>query len=422
MSTLHPEPSEDLMIGAANRAMPMQQAGKIGLLVGVIGLAVSLFLILGGGPGAELQHQTVLGSYLFGWYFWMTIVLGMLGITILHHTVRSSYALPWLKILQAGASPVALVTMLVLFLPVLFQPGVLYEWVNPGHDQVLLRKLFYLNVPWWTARTFIFFGIWIFFSWFLRNSVRRQESGDPKGLKLEMGRSSWGAFGIVVFVLTLTFAVTDWGMSLQPHWYSTMYGVWQMVGSALGASAFIVALICLNAKKAPYTEVITPNLTKDWGNILFMWTMLWAYTSVSQYLIIWNGNLPETASYFARRGQLGWNGIGMAMILGQFLLPWMTLLSPRVKRYPHLLRSIAGWILFAHAIDVYYAIVPALPNGGFGAHHGRLPISGALLFDLLALVSVGGIWMYVLSVGLAKTKELLPTYDHRLQEALKHAH
>jgi hypothetical protein len=233
-----------------------------------------------------------------------------------------------------------------------------------------------------------------------------------------MGRSSWGAASLVFFVLSITFAMIDWLMSLEPHWTSTMYGVWQMVGAALGASALVTVVVCLNATRKPYVDIVSPNLTKDFGNVLFMFTMLWAYTSISQYLIIWNGNLPETAAYYMRRSHLSWNAIGMVTILGQFLIPWMTLLSPRVKRYPRLLRQIAGWIFAVHIVDMYLAVAPAL--SGPGANHHRA-VGDYILFDVLAFLTVGSIWRFVFARNIGRT-QLLVSYDNRLQEALAHAH
>jgi hypothetical protein len=415
----HPtlETSHDLDVAVGDRAMPLSKAGPLAMLIGLLGVVGAGVMVAS--PGTR---EAMLGSYLFGWYFWMTIVLGMLGLACLHHTVRGSWCLPWLKLIEAGSSPTAFGIMFILFLPILIMPGTVYEWVNPGTDHLLLKKVWYLNQNFWTGRTVFYFALWAAMSWFMKNSVKRQEDGAPNGMRLEMGRSSWGAVFIVLYVLSITFATTDWGMSLQPHWYSTMYGVQQMIAGALGASGLIVAILCINAKKSPYTSVVTPNLTKDWGNILFMFTMLWAYTTVSQLLIIWNGNLPETASYFARRGRMGWNAVGLSMILGVWLIPWMTLLSPRIKRYPHLLRGIAGWIFVVHVFDVYYTVVPALPSGGFHEGHGRLALSGNILYDLIGLAAVGGIWFAVFANGVRATKNLLPTYDNRLQEALQHAH
>ena len=406
-----------LEIGIGDRALPLGKAGLGAMALGLIGVVVSVLLMLN-----PTSREGMTGSYLFGWYFTMTIVLGMLGILCLHHTVRGSWALPWMKLLHAGTSPTVMAVMLVLFVPILVQPATIYEWVNPAGDHLLMKKAFYLNQTAWTFRTFFYFGLWSGMSWFLRNSVKRQEEGAPNGLKLELGRSSWGAVFIVFYVLSITFAYTDWSMSLQPHWYSTMWGVWQMIGGALGASGLIVGILCLNARKAPYNTVVTPALTKDWGNIMFMFTMLWAYTAVSQFLIIWNGNLPETASYFARRGLMGWNAVGMMVILGQFLVPWMTLLSPRIKRYPYLLQQVAGWIFVIHIVDVYLAVAPALPVGGYHSHAGRGALNPFMAYDLLALVGVFSVWLAVFARGVRETKSLLPTYDTRLQEALLHAH
>lgn len=397
------------------RTVPLKTAGPLGLLVGAV-----LSLIAIGAMVSPNTREWATGGYLFGWYFTMTIVLGMLGILCLHHTVRGSWALPWMKLLHAGTSPLALGVMFLLFLPILVQPATVYEWVNPGADHLLQKKAFYLNQGAWTFRACLYFVIWGAMSAFLQGSVRRQEEGATDGFKIEMGRSSWGAAFIVVYVLSSSFAFFDWSMSLQPHWYSTMWGVWQMIAGALGASGLIVAILCINARKAPYNTVVSPNVTKDWGNIMFMFTMLWAYTAVSQFLIIWNGNLPETASYFARRGVQGWNAVGMVTILGQFLVPWMSLLSPRIKRYPHLLRGVAGWIFVIHIVDVYYAVAPALPNGGFHGH-GFYPGQN-ILFAALGLAGTFSLWFGVFALGVRNTRALLPTYDNRLQEALLHAH
>jgi hypothetical protein len=324
--------------------------------------------------------------------------------------------------------------MAILFLPIYLLPQTLYEWAVPAlvngnpalgikGDHALFLKERYLNVPFWMIRGAVFFAIWIALSTFMRNSVRRQEANGDK--KLELGRSSWGAVGFVIFMLTYTFAIIDWLMSMEAHWSSTMFGLWQIIASGLGASSFVIVVACLNAKKEPYTEIMSPNLTKDWGNILFMFTMLWAYTAISQFLIIWNGNLPENTQYFATRARLMWNAVGMITIVGQFLVPWMTLLSPRVKRYPQYLRQIAGWIFVIHIVDVYLAVGPAIPTSMAVAHAEEIPRRAAfgpqLIFDALAWLTVGGFWLFIFANNVKKAP-LLVNYDHRLQEAKAHAH
>ncbi len=376
-------------------------------------LAVSYFL-----PGNAI---TVTGSWMFGWYFWFTITMGMFGLSILHHTLRPTWSLPFLRLFEAGGGPTGIALMGVLFLPILVHPATIYEWATPeaAHDAILRYKLPFLNQPFWTGRIVFYFAVWLWFSSFMKRSERRQElSGD---FALEKGRSSWGAFGMVMFFVTVTFCIIDVLMSLEAHWSSTMMPLWQIIASCLGASSFCVALICVNAKKEPYINIVGPNLTKDWGNILFMFSMLWAYTAISQFLIIWNGNIPETTQYYARRAAMEWNAVGMVTIVGQFLVPWMSLLSPRVKRYPRLLKKIAGWIFVIHIVDAYLAVGPALPVSLTDMANRRPAFSGAILYDVLAWVAIGGIWLALFGNQASKAP-LLVGYDQRLQEALIHAH
>jgi hypothetical protein len=398
----------------SDRVTRLDRVSPIGGLIGGVCfliLAVSYF---------TGNSVIVAGSWMFGWYFWFSITIGMFGLSVLHHTLRPTWSLPFLRLFEAGGGPAAIALMGVLFLPILVHPATLYEWARPeaSADAILRYKAAWLNQPFWTGRIVFYFAFWIWFSGFMKRSERRQEeTGD---FALEKGRSSWGAFGMVMSFLTITFCIIDVLMSMEAHWSSTMMPLWQIIASCLGASSFCVALICINARKEPYINIIGPNLTKDWGNILFMFSMLWAYTAISQFLIIWNGNIPETAQYYARRAALQWNAIGMVTIFGQFLVPWMSLLSPRVKRYPRLLRQIAGWIFVIHIVDVYLAVGPALPSGVADPVR-RAAFSPAILFDLFAWVAVGGIWLWLFGNQVSKAP-LLVSYDQRLQEALVHAH
>lgn len=409
ISTLQPTETQ-----AERGPVQLGRIAPVAVLLALAGTVATGVLLLS--PASQLP---MFGSYLFGLIFWLGITLGFFGLSLLHHTIRPSWSVPLLRMLEAGGGLVAFLTMAVLFIPILVNLPTLYEWARPevvAAEPVLKHKANYLNPGFFAVRFIGYFAIWGFWAWFMRKSTLKQD--ETKNFKLETGRSSWGAPGLLLFFITTTFAFTDWVMSLEPHWYSTIYGVWSSVSAGLGALGLVAALFLANSKKDPYSSVISPKLSTDIGNMLFVLTLLWAYTSISQFLIIWNGNLPETAVYFRVRSEFGWNFIGLTLIVGQFLLPFMWLLAPRAKKYPSLLLRIAAWIFVMHVIDVYMVVVPALPvpHG-----HPHRAVGENLLFDAIAFVTVGAFWFAAFASQLRKAP-LLPAYDNRLQEAQKHAH
>jgi hypothetical protein len=404
--------------------------GRLWTLGGVLAVAgLALFGFLGYTllNSKENWADLLLGSYMFGLMFWVSITIGCLGLTLLHHTVRGSWSVPLLRIWEAGGGVVTLVFMAILFIPIIV--GMLtgwhhmYHWLHPEGDIILEHKSKYLNFPFWILRFVIIFAVWIFFSGFMRKSTLKQD--ESRNFRLEAGRSSWGAAGLVAFFMMSTFAAIDWLMSIDGHWYSTMYGVWIVVGSAYGALALAAFVITSNASKAPYRDVMHPNLTKDIGNMMFVLTMLWGYTTLSQYLIIWNGNIPETTQYFAMRtssiappGMEGnnWGVFGFILMIGMFFIPFYSLLAPRTKRKPESLRKVAIWMFCMAVLNMYMIVIPSLP---YRAHMG--PLSLLTVTDILAWLGIGGVWLATFG-ALIKKAPLLPLYDSRLQEAKKHAH
>jgi hypothetical protein len=392
-------------------------------VIGLIGLIVCMVLMF---TGNEAMKTQMMGSYMFGFIFWIGITLGFFGLSLLHNCVRGNWSVAIIRILEAGGSYVSFIVMFVLFLPILANMKAMYAWADPAKvaaDKLLIYKSAYLNPSFFLIRLGVYLVLWAGLAWFLRNSAMRQEAS--KDFKLESGRSSWAAPGIVMFFLTCTFAFTDWVMSLEPHWYSTMYGTWTIVSACLGALALSTLIFCVNADKMPFKTVMRPDLTKDLGNMLFVLTMLWGYTSLSQFLIIWNGNLPETASYYHNRGSniepmtqnFTWGAVGLICIVGQFFVPFFGLITPRTKKTAMNLAKMAGWIFVVHIIDIYQYVIPALPGGRGLAG----PVTPAIATDALAWVAVGAIWLFVFG-SVVKKAPLLPTYDTRLQEAVQNAH
>lgn len=392
-------------------------------VIGFIGIVVCLILMF---TGSDAMKTQMMGSYMFGFIFWIGITLGFFGLMLLHNTVRGNWSVSIIRILEAGGGYASFLVMFALFLPIVANLKAMYTWADPAKvaaDSLLKFKSPYLNPTFFMIRLVIYLLFWAGMSWFLRNSAMRQEAS--KDFKLEAGRSSWAAPGIVLFFLTCTFAFTDWVMSLEPHWYSTMYATWSIVSASLGGLSLATLIFCLNADKMPYKSVMRPDLTKDLGNMLFVLTMLWGYTSLSQFLIIWNGNLPETASYYMTRSSsvepmtsnFTWGAVGLIAILGQFFVPFFGLITPRTKKTAMNLAKMAGWIFAIHIIDIYQFVIPALPGGRGVAG----PITSAIATDGLAWVAIGGVWLFVFGTMIQKAP-LLPTYDTRLQEAVQNAH
>lgn len=406
-----------------SRTLNLGRIAPAASLIGVVGMIICWALMFSGGQAMRTQ---MMGSYMFGFIFWLGITIGFFALMLLHNTVRGRWSVALIRILEAGGGYISLIVMFALFLPIVANLKTMYKWADPAQvsaDKILQFKAPYLNPTFFMIRFAGYLVLWAGLAWFLRNSAMRQEKS--KDFKLESGRSSWAAPGIVMLFLTSTLALTDWVMSLEPHWYSTMFATWSIVSMTLGGLALATYIFCVNADKMPFKTVMRPDLTRDMGNMLFTLTMLWGYTSLSQFLIIWNGNLPETASYYMARSSsvhpmtanFTWGYVGMIGIIGQFFIPFFGLITPRTKKTAMNLARMAAWIFIVHITDVYLYIVPALPG-----HRGSQgPVSASLLTDALAWVAFGGIWLFVFGLVIKKAP-LLPTYDTRLQEAVQHAH
>lgn len=355
------------------------------------------------------MQETIWHSYLFGYIVWITLTLGCFGLMLFHHAIRGRWSAPVLRLYEAGAS--TLIPMAVLFLPILFVAlPALYPWANAEivrGDPVLEHKAAYLNPTFFTIRTVIYFAFWIGFTLYLtRSSLLQDKTGDQR---LMDKRASVSAFGIVLFVLSVTFAFTDWAMSLDPKWLSTVYGAWFVAAMGLAASSFVALLVTAQVNRKPYSDVVTPQLTRDIGNLMLTFTLLWAYLSLSQFLIIWAGNLPEEITYYKRRLSPGWNEMGSFLIAFQFLVPFIALLSGNTKRTPRLLMTVAIWILFMRVVDIFWVIVPAF-RANFGIHP----------MDIVAFVGIGIIWLGWFRWRVAQ-HPLLPRHEPRLQEVYEHA-
>lgn len=372
------------------------------LLVAILGLVACIV-------GYMLDPKLAIQSYFLGYMFWLFLTLGCFQLMLLHHTIRGSWGASILRLCEAGGGAASLVLMAVLFIPIVLNMSTLYPWTNLDivmQDPVMRRQTFYLRTDFFIMRTIFYFAIWTLFAYILRKSSLAEDQTLNPVEKAK--RTNLSAPGLVMLLLTVNFAMTDWIMSLDPHWSSTIFGALMGMGQGLTAIALGIFVVTRFAKWKPYSEIVTPFLTRDLGNMLLVYTLLWTYFSLSQFIIIWCGNLPDYNSFYVTRNQSYLLYLGAVNIIGQFGIPFMLLLSPRVKAIPRLLMYLAAFVVFMRFIDMFWEIVPMFSV--------RWPV----WTDFAALIGVGGLWLTVF-VWQVKKAPLLPKYDTRLQEVVEHA-
>lgn len=383
--------------------------GKYGAAFGLIGVvftAISLVMIFTG----DAARSQALPGYLFALIFFMSASIGAFSLTLLQHVLNGKWGLPILRIFEAAGGLRTFILMAVLFIPIAIFAKDLYPWADAAKvqaDHVLQHRAPYLNWTFVAIRFFAFFAFWGGVAYYMRRSVKVQEVTGR--YKEQQKRANLGSAGLVFVVLSVTFAYTDWVMALDPHWWSSMYGLWFVAGMGLNAVAFAAVLSCLNANKAPYNQIVNKNWTRDIGNLLLTFTMLWGYTNLGQYLILWHGNIPETTTYLINRSLGHWSYVSFILVIGQFFIPFFALLSPRVKATPKYLAMVGIWIIAMRVVDHFHVIEPFFR-----------PNMAVYLPDLFAFLGVGGLWAAVFSWNVRRAP-LLPTYDPRLLE-VEHAH
>jgi hypothetical protein len=394
--------------------MSAQRTALPSPLEGIAGRARPL--ALGGGVlwaiGALLNPDQGLRSYLFAFLFWIGLAIGCQSILMLHHLSGGHWGLGIRRMLEAGSRTLRYAW--VAFLPVAagLMMGKLFPWVHPVEgDELLKKKLAYLNVPFFLGRAVFYFACWALLAHLLSKwSLERDRTPDPS-LNDKLQGLSGG--GLVLMGLTITFASVDWAMSLNPHWFSTIYGVLFMVGQVLSALAFMILLVAVAGREKPFDSVITRDVIHDLGKLLFAFVMLWAYMQLSQFLIIWSANLPEEVPWYIQRLSGGWQFLALALVGFHFVLPFLLLLSRSLKRNAAMLARVAAGIFLVRLLDLYWLIAPDFQGHGAGASHGL----HVHWLDVVAPVFLGGLWLLMFTTEL-RSRPLLTPGDPELQEIL----
>ncbi len=386
----------------------LSDAGSIkslAIFTGLIGAGVCVF-------GCWKFHDQFFYAYLTSYIFWVTIGLGGLFFTLLHHLVDATWSVVLRRMTESVM--VTLPIMLVFFIPVYLGMHELYHWSHAdavAHDELLQHKSAWLNPKLFSIRTLIYFVIWFIFGHFLyKLSIKQDTEDDPEQKIKEKMRQISGP-GMLLFALTITFASFDWLMSLDPHWYSTIFGVYIFAGSLLSILSFVTLLVVLLRKNNVLNEEISIEHFHDLGKLIFAFTVFWTYIAFSQYFLIWYGNIPEETVWYLHRWEGGWNKVSLFIVFGHFVVPFFVLLSRVPKRSITVMTIVSFWMLFIHWIDLYWII---LPNFNHRFHFSLTD----LVLNIAAFLSIGGLF-FAYFWSKFTSQSIIPIKDPKLKDSVK---
>ena len=373
------------------------------LVVGIVGLVATVLGFFVAGPDVFWR------GYLVGWIYWLGVALGLFLIMMINYLASGRYGIQMRRFQEAATRTIPV--MGLIGLPILFAGGLqhLYHWTttDPASDPLLAAKVAYLNVPFFNARYVVYFVIWTVFAFVMsRLSHRHDETGDEK---TQEKLQKLSAAGLVTFVLVATFASIDWLMSTDHHWYSSLYGPQLLLWQAISAVAFSIILLVFLWQREPFKHIVKPTHFHDWGKLMLAFTMVWGYFSISQFLIIWSGNLPEEVTWYIVRNTGGWKTYTVALVVFAFFLPFAILLSQDIKFKPKVLMRVAMLVLVVRWFDYYWQVAPNLHPSGFTLSP----------FDFGPWIAIGGFWVWLM-LGNVRGKAALPVNDPVIQEAWAH--
>jgi hypothetical protein len=332
--------------------------------------------------GLILDPPRFFQAYLTGYLFVLGPALGSLAIVMLHNMTGGAWGFAVKRLLEAAMR--TLPFMAAAFLPIALGISQLYEWSHDeavAADPILRHKAAYLNVPFFIVRALLYFGLWAGLALFM---LRLAERYDRKlSLKALRRLKSASGFGLAAYVLSMSFASFDWAMSLEPHWFSTIYGVHFIVGQGLSTLCLAIVAAAFLARHEPFARWLAPRHFHDLGNLTLAFVMLWAYVSFSQFLIIWSGNLPEEIPWYLKRVGPAWQGLALVLVVFHFAAPFVVLLVRRSKQNARILARLAAALLVLRFLDVYWQIAPAFQEGEFAPHW----------LDLVVPLTLAALWL-----------------------------
>lgn len=374
-------------------------------------------LILGGAgllatiAGYFVDHDQFFFSYLTSFVYFTSLALGALFFVMLQHITRSKWSVVVRRVPEVIASNIWV--WAIFFIPVVLGMHTLYHhWTNPevyvegsaSFDRILNDKRPYLNEPFFLIRQVLYFGVWGFLGFrLLKISQTQDENGD---WGIQTRQRAIAAPGILFLALSMAFASFDWLMSLDPHWFSTMFGVYFFAMSFQAFLALAILIFFFLQGRGILTDVVRIVHIGDYARLMFGFTVFYAYIAFSQFLLIYYANMPEETLWFVHRMENGWEVFTYGLLIGRFVIPFLVLLNKNAKENPAVLKFITVWILVTHFIEMYWIIMPT------HAHHPHFS-----WMDLTAFAGLGGIFLALFFMKYKKSK-LFPVNDPFLQDSL----
>lgn len=387
-------------------------ASRVANVAGVIGVIGCVVAIAAG----FLQGDWAIffRSYLLNYAYVLSLALGALCFVMIQHVTRAGWSVSVRRLAEfmAATLPLMGVLFLPMLIPVLGGMEGVYKWADAqtvAKDELLQHKAPYLNAPFFVIRCLLYFGIWIGLARvMLRQSAAQDTDGDVSHtFRLER----WSAPGLLLYAFSVTFFAIDALMSLNPHWFSTIWGVYYFSGALVGFFALLALLVIILQGSGKLVRVVTVEHYHDIGKLAFGFVVFWAYIAFSQYMLIWYANIPEeTAWYLPRQDNSWWLAVSLVLLCGHFFAPFLAIMSRWPKRRKSTLAVAAIWLLVMHWLDLYYITIPR-PYGY------PQPESPLYVSDLALLVGLGGLFVFAMVRPMAQYK-LLPVRDPRLHESL----
>jgi len=383
---------------------PLQFSGRFkGVTLGLIVLGIAAFGFLLSKDKDRAWH-----AYLTAYFYFFVISIGGLFFASIQHVTRAGWSVNVRRFCEAFTA----------FLPVAFVGGLvllaggknLYEWMDHSKvalDPLLVHKTPYLNTPFFIVRMVLFFGLWLFFAKkMVGDSLAQDKTGDDSISEKQVG---WGIGFLLTFALSFSLFSVDLLMSLQPHWFSTIYGVYCFAGLFQSTMATMILLIIYCRNKGLLQGYVDENHLHDLGKFMFAFTVFWAYIAYSQYMLIWYANLPEETIFFLPRVTGAWTWVSALLLIGKFVVPFLALLSRKGKRNAAYLGVLAVWILIMQYVDLYWLIYPN--------YNVDQPIFGVP--EVLIWAGFGGAFLFM-TMRFLSTHNIVPVKDPRIHESLHH--